>query len=93
MSDVGAPEEAPKIEFPCDYPIKVMGDAAPDFHELVVEVMSRHAGNISEDRVKIRASSKGTYLSVTVTIIATGRPQLEAIFEDLKATGRVKMVL
>lgn len=93
MSDISTSEDAPKIEFPCDYPIKVMGDAEPDFHDIVIDVMSRHAGDISADRVKIRASSGGNYVSVTVTIVATGRPQLEAIFADLKATGRVKMVL
>ena len=86
-------QEPPRIEFPCDYPIKVMGEAAPDFEQYVVEVMSRHAGDISAERISVRESRNGNYLSVSVTIVATGEPQLKAIFEELKASGRVQMVL
>ena len=85
--------DAPKIEFPCDYPIKVLGRQSDGFRELVVEVMSRHAGAISADRISERASGKGTFLSVTVVITATGKDQLDAIHRDLMATGRVQMVL
>ncbi len=84
---------APKIEFPCDYPIKVMGKAAADFKDLVVSVIAQHAGEITRERVKVRESRGGNYLAVTVTIVATGEVQLKAIFEDLKETGRVTMVL
>lgn len=87
------PQDPPKIEFPCEYPIKVLGRQEPGFQELVVEVMSRHAGEIEDSRVTTRPSGKGTFISVTVTIIATGKPQLDAIHKDLIATGRVKMVL
>lgn len=88
-------EEPPKIEFPCDYPIKVLGESAPDFEELAVAVICRHAELASsrEASVKERASSKGRFTSVTVTITATGEQQLKDIFEALKATGRVKMVI
>jgi hypothetical protein len=87
------PQDPPKIEFPCDYPIKVVGDAAADFKQLVVDTMSVHAGTIIESKVSVRASSKGTFQSVTVVITATGVDQLQAIHTDLQATGRVKMVL
>ncbi len=86
-------EDPPKIEFPCRYPIKVMGDAAADFKDFVVAVMGRHAGDIDEQDVSHRESSKGTFFAVTVTITATGVDQLTAIHEELKLSGRVKMVL
>ena len=86
-------QETPKIEFPCNYPIKVMGKSAPDFQDLVVTVMRVHAPEITESCVKIRESSKGTFLSITVTITARGKGQIDAIFADLKKTGRVTMVL
>ncbi|MEZ5483250.1 MAG: DUF493 domain-containing protein [Porticoccaceae bacterium] len=85
--------EAPKIEFPCEYPIKVMGDAGDELHSLVVNVMERHAPGFDQASISIRDSSKGTYQSITVTIIATGKPQLQSIFDDLKDNKLVKMVL
>ncbi len=90
MSDV----QPPKIEFPCpDYPVKVMGDAGKDLHTLVIEVFQRHAPGFDETRLTIRDSSKGRFQSITVYITATGEPQLQAIFDDLKASNAVKMVL
>ena len=87
------PEDAPKIEFPCAYPIKVMGRSSPDFREFVVEVMSRHARLVVDEVIQVRESRNGKFVSVTVTITATGVPQLEAIHEEFKQSGRVQMVL
>lgn len=85
--------EAPKIEFPCDYPIKVIGKAAPDFKEFVIETISVHAPDLDIERVDINASRNGKFISVRLWIIATGKDQLENLFEDLKASGRVTMVI
>ncbi len=86
-------EESPRIEFPCDYPVKIVGDGAEDFRMLVEEVVERHAAGFARQLTTTRYSSGGRYMSVTVTIVATGTEQLQALFEDLKATGRVQMVL
>lgn len=87
-------QKPPKIEFPCpDYPIKVMGDAGDDFHVHVVGVFSKHVEDFDLETLSIRDSSKGRYQSITVSITATGEPQLKAIFEDLKLSQLVKMVL
>lgn len=86
-------QQPPKIEFPCDYPIKVIGDAGVGLREQVVEIMGRHAGEVNEALITERASREGRYIAITVTIVATGQPQLEDIFADLKQTGIVKMVL
>jgi len=86
--------DAPKIEFPCeDYPIKIMGDAGDALHRLVIEVMSRHAPGFDVTRIKTKDSSKGRFQSLTVWITATGIEQLEALHQELKASGIVKMVL
>ena len=86
--------QAPKIEFPCHgYPIKVIGTAGDDFSELVVEVIRRHAPDVDSSNLRVRDSSGGRFLSVQVSIIATGIEQLQAIHTDLRATGRVHMVL
>jgi hypothetical protein len=88
-----AQQEPPRIEFPCDYSIRIVGKAAIDFQELVVDVVAVHAPDLDRSRVSIKDSSKGTFASVTLFIQATGPEQLEAIFTDLKATGRVSMVI
>lgn len=83
----------PKIEFPCDYAIKVIGNAAPDFREFVVGVVVQHAPELRESDVTVKDSRNGRFCSVRLTIVATGEPQLQALFEELKASGRVHMVL
>ncbi|MFC3608641.1 DUF493 domain-containing protein [Stutzerimonas tarimensis] len=86
--------DAPKIEFPCErYPVKVIGDAGDGFTELVVEIVERHAPGFDSSTLVVRDSRNGRYLSVQVQITATGVEQLQAIHQDLRATGRVHMVL
>lgn len=85
--------QMPKIEFPCAYPIKVMGVASATFEREVVAVIERHAPGFAAEDVSSRPSSSGNYLSVTVVIQATGTEQLTAMFQELKATTDVKMVL
>ena len=85
--------KAPKIEFPCDYPIKIMGEAHGLFRETVLAVVSKYDAEYDPGRVTERASSGGKYVSLTVFITATGEDQLKKLFEDLKATGMVRMVL
>lgn len=84
--------EQPKIEFPCDYSIRVVGDAGEDFSDMVMSVVGKHA-EIIPGSMKTRDSRNARFLSVTLVIRATGEDQLKALFEDLKATGRVHMVI
>jgi len=86
-------DQAPKIVFPCQYPIKIMGPAAPDYQQTVLEIIQVHAPGLDHRSVSLKHSRNGKYCSITVTITATGSDQLAAIFEDLKASGRVSMVL
>lgn len=87
-------QQPPKIEFPCEnYPIKVLGEAGQELHELVIDVMERHAPGFDQTRITINESSKGRFQSLTVWITATGEPQLKAIHEDLRIHKRIKMVM
>lgn len=92
MADVKEPQ-APKIEFPCQYPIKVIGTAGDDFAEVICQVVEKHAPGVDTTTVEIKDSKNGRFLSLRVVITATGQEQLEALHRDLKATGRVHMVL
>ena len=86
-------QEPPKIEFPCDYPIKVLGRNVDQFETVVVEVFERHAPGFDQETIRVRASSKGTFTAITITITATGAEQLEALHQDLMSTGLVQMVI
>ena len=85
-------QQPPKIEFPCDYEIRVLGKAAPDFKDFVCDVIKKHAEDY-DGNYRVKPSTKGTFSSVMVTILCTGEPQLKAIYEELKASGRVQMVI
>jgi hypothetical protein len=88
------PQAPPKIEFPCvDYPVKVMRDSDDQVHEFVLEIMRRHAPGLDEERITLRESRNGKFTSVTFFIVASGEPQLKALFEELKAHPGVHMVL
>lgn len=93
MTDQLDGQEPPKIEFPCDYPIKVMGRNVTQFRPLILEVFERHAPGFDEAAITVRDSRKGTFLAMTIVITATGPIQLDALHKDLLATGLVNMVL
>lgn len=81
------------LEFPCEFPIKAMGLHAEDFDSLVVSIVRRHVPDLPENAVKSRASSEGKYVSVTVTVRAESRAQLDNIYLDLTACEQVLMTL
>lgn len=86
-------QDPPKIEFPCEYPIKVLGVSCDSFQSVVVEVFERHSPGFDQETITVKSSGKGTFTSLTITITATGPAQLEALHQDLLATGLVKMVI
>jgi len=81
------------LEFPCDFPIKVIGRAAPDLDALVFALVRSHAPDLGEGAVSTRASGQGNYQAVTVTVHATSKAQLDAIYRELTACERILMVL
>jgi putative lipoic acid-binding regulatory protein len=81
------------IAYPCDFPIKVMGRRQARFAQSVVDVVQRHAPDFDPSTVEMRASREGNYLSVTVTIRATSREQLDGLYRELCDHPMVTMVL
>jgi hypothetical protein len=81
------------LVFPCAFPIKAMGRATDDFAQTVVAVVQRHAPDFDPAGVEMRASPAGNYLSVTCTIMATSRRQLDDLYRDLSSHPAVAMVL
>ncbi|MDD3528954.1 MAG: DUF493 domain-containing protein [Gallionellaceae bacterium] len=81
------------IEFPCDFPIKVMGTRSDDFAQTVVGIVLRHAPDFAAETVEMRVSSSGNYLSVTCTVRAVSQAQLDALYMELSGHPAVKVVL
>lgn len=86
-------ENIPKIDFPCDYPIKAIGSNHVDLKSIVLEIVRVHAPEIDDFKVVLNPSCNGTFVSVRFTIIATGEPQLKCIHEALIASEHIKMVI
>ncbi len=82
-----------EIAYPIEFPIKVMGRREPGFARMVVDVVRKHAPDFDESTVEMRLSKKNTYLSVTCTIVATSREQLDALYQELSDHPAVVMVL
>ena len=81
------------LEFPCDFPVKIMGAAHDDFAQAIVTVVQSHAPDFDPATVDMRASGKGNYLALTCTIRATSREQLDQLYRDLSAHPYVKIAL
>jgi len=81
------------LEFPCDFPIKIMGERSDDFAQTMVAIVLRHAPDFIAESVEMRASSGGKYLSITCTIRATSKPQLDNLYRELTAHPLVKVAL
>lgn len=81
------------IEYPTDFPIKIMGRREPRLVQSIVDIVQRHAPDFDAATVEMRASKKNSYLSVTCTVRATSREQLDALYRDLCDHPAIVMVL
>lgn len=86
-------EKDSPLTFPCVFPIKVMGRTQDGFAQAIAEVVRRHAADFDPAALEMRASKEGNWLSVTATINATSRAQLDDLYRELVAHPMVKMVL
>lgn len=88
------PEDAPKIEFPCDdYVIKVVGDAVPEYKPFVVDVLKKFDETVHEGRFTENPSKNGTFVSLTIRMRIEHESHLQELFVELKSSSLVKMVL
>ena len=81
------------FEFPCDFPLKIMGKAHDELAQAVLAIVTRHAPGFDGATMEMRASSGGNYLSLTCTVVATSKPQLDALYTELTSHPLVKVVL
>jgi hypothetical protein len=81
------------IEFPCDFPLKIMGARVEGFAQTIALVVCQHAPEFDAATMAMRPSAKGNYLSLTCTVRATSQAQLDALYRELSAHPMVKVVL
>jgi putative lipoic acid-binding regulatory protein len=81
------------IDYPCDFPIKVLGLSQQGFAQAVMEVVVRHDPDFKASSMEMRSSSKARYISLTCTVRATSREQLDALYQELCDHPMVVMVL
>ena len=81
------------LEFPCTFPIKIMGRRQDGFAQAILDIVVRHAPDFDAGTLEMRASSAGNYLSLTATVNASSREQLDDLYRELVAQPMVAMVL
>ena len=85
--------ETSLLAFPCDFPIKVMGRRQAGFAQAIVDIVKRHAPDYDAATLEMRTSREANYLSLTLTVRATSREQLDELYRELCDHPMVAMVL
>ncbi len=81
------------MEFPCDFPIKIMGEDNPEFRQTVRELVEKHTGPLPDSAIQTALSRTERFVSLTITVNAQSREQLDSIYQDLTDHDDVKMAL
>ncbi len=88
MTDTKQPDQETLFEFPCEYPIKIVGkqhdgETKVDFEKEVVAIFEKHFDTLKEGAIEMRHSAKGNYASLTITVMAESKAQLDALYQEL----------
>lgn len=86
-------EQDTLLTFPCEFPIKIMGKSSLNFQAIVLNIIRKHAPSISEAAISTRYSKDFKYISITATINATSKQQLDALYSELSAHEEIMVVL
>ena len=87
------PNQPSLLEFPCRFPIKAMGRTNSALTQQVEELVRRHVPTLKPEDISTRPSARGNYVAITITITATSRAQLDAIYLDLNSHESIVMTL
>lgn len=81
------------LEFPSDFPIKIIGEVTEQFEEKMLEIIRRHHPELEESAIRKNVSGQGTYLAMTVIVRAESKEALDALYAELSQHPDTKMVL
>ena len=93
MDELTTNEKESLLEFPCRFPIKVMGRVQANFKSHVLDLIGTHVGKIAAEDVTVRASSQGNYLALTVNVTVQNREQLDDVYRTLTASELILYVI
>ena len=93
MANPEKPQTQSLLTFPCAFPMKIVGRREDGFAQTVDEIVMRHATDFRPETMEMRSSKNGRYLSLTVTIDAKSREQLDGLYVELSKHPMVMMVL
>jgi putative lipoic acid-binding regulatory protein len=85
--------DTPLANYPCDFPIKILGHTRAGFAQAMLEIVRRHAPDFDGSSMAMKSSKRGKYLSLTCVIRATSREQLDRLYRELCDHPMVVMVL
>jgi len=91
--ETGSGQQETLLEFPCKFPVKAMGRNDAGFEALVTKIVLAHAEMSAGEAVRTNPSGSGNYISVTVTIEATSKAQLDRIYQGLTDCEQVLLAL
>ncbi|MSP86606.1 MAG: DUF493 domain-containing protein [Methylotenera sp.] len=91
--DLNAHKAEPLIDFPCDFPIKVMGETQDSFAQTVIDLIQAIEPTFNAANIEMRTSSGGKYISLTCTVRVNSQVQLDAIYRSISAHPLVKYSL
>jgi len=86
-------ESESPLQFPTDYPIKVLGRPSDEFRARIHAIVLKHVPNFDADRITERLSEQGNFLSISYTIVAESREQVTALATELAAAPDVLMII
>lgn len=93
MADIEPHTAPPLIDFPCDFPIKVMGETHDAFSQTIVDLIQSIVPSFNATQVEMKASSAGKYISLTCTVYVISQEQLDSIYRLLSSNQLVKFAL
>lgn len=85
--------DTPLADYPCDFPIKILGHTRAGFAQAMLEIVRRHAPDFDGSSMTMKSSRRGKYLSLTCVVRASSREQLDRLYRELCDHPMVVMVL
>ncbi len=89
----GPHSEESAIQFPCDFMIKMMGRTEGDFEKNALDIVKQHFPDVDDAHIQKRPSKDNNYISLSVTVLARTKQELDALYQDLSKCKDILMVL
>lgn len=86
-------ENTTLMEFPCHFPLKIIGKKTEQFANEIIKIIRNHFPNTPDEAIQFQESKQANFLSITATIYATNQPELDALYNDLTKHPDIRMVL